>query len=70
VASPAVGFLAGAALVGANALTVRFNFDAAPVANVIADSKPSGTVRNGVNAGATWVSSSTDAAPTPMSALG
>src|SRR5207247_5900442 len=61
-----VGFSSGTPLVGADALTVRFNFDAAPVGNVIVDSKPSGTARNGVNAGATWIASSTDAAPTPV----
>src|ERR1051325_5621943 len=48
------GFSGGTPLVGADAMTVRFNFDAPPGANVIVDSKPSGTARNGVNAGATW----------------
>ncbi len=61
-----VGFSGGTPLVGADAMTLRFNFDAPPSANVIVDSKPSGTPRNGVNAGATWVASSTDASPTPV----
>src|SRR5207248_5895044 len=66
-----VGFSTGTPPVtGSSALVVRFNFDAAPVGNIIVDSKPSGIAHNGVNAGATWVASSTDLAPVPITRSG
>jgi hypothetical protein len=67
-----VGFSAAGApsLVATSSMTVRFNFDAAPAGTVIADTKPIGTANNGVNNGATWVASSTDNSPTPVSRSG
>jgi len=67
-----VGFSAAGAppLVGATSMAVRFNFDAAPVANAIVDSKPSGTPLNGVNNGAAWVAASADVSPTPITRSG
>ena len=61
-----VGFSQGTSLVAPDSMTVRFNFDSAPSANVIVDSKPSGAPRNGVTAGAAWAASSTDTSPTPV----
>ena len=43
---------ADVSLIAQDSLVLRFNFDAAPVANAILDNKPSGTPRNGVNKGA------------------
>src|SRR5216110_627154 len=67
-----VGFSAAGApdLVGSAAMTVRFNFDAPPVGTVILDTKPVGTLNNGVNSGATWVAAWTDNSPTPVARSG
>ena len=67
-----IGFSSGssAALVGAANLVVRFNFDAAPVGNVIVDSKPSGTPHNGVNNSAIWLPAAADTSATPISRSG
>ena len=65
-----VGFSAGSSLVGPTSMVVRFDFEAAPVTNVILDSKPSGTRHDGLNLGATWLASSTDAASAPVTRTG
>ena len=65
-----LGFSAGPSLVGSTSMVVRLNFDAAPAANVIVDSKPSGTLHNGVNLGTSWLASSTDVAPVPVTRAG
>jgi len=65
-----VGFSAGLSLVAPTSLAVRFSFEAAPVGNVVADTKPSGAVHNGVNVGATWLASSTDVSPAPVTRAG
>ena len=65
-----VGFSVGAGLVAAASTVVRFSFDAAPVGDVVVDSNPSGTIHNGVNSGAAWVVSDTDAAPVPVTRPG
>ena len=48
-------------LVGGNALALRWNFDAAPVADLLLDTKPTGTPRFGTNDSARWVGLSLDA---------
>jgi hypothetical protein len=66
-----VGFSLGvSSLVATSALTVRLNFDAAPVGNVIVDSKPTGAPINGANNNAFWTASSTDNSPKPISRSG
>ena len=55
-----IGFSAASGPIAAPSLVTRFNFDAAPISNVILDSKPSGTAHNGLNHGAVWLASSTD----------
>ena len=67
-----LGFSSGTSpsLVVSTSLVVRFSFDAAPVANVIVDSKPSGALRNGVSSGAAWVPASADSSPVPIARSG
>src|SRR5881397_3259732 len=71
-ATTGIGFSSGnsTTLVAAANMTVRFNFDAAPVANIIVDSKPSGTPHNGANNSAIWLAASADNSPTPISRSG
>jgi hypothetical protein len=72
-ATTGIGFSSGSstALVGVANMVLRFNFDSAPVANVVIDSKPVGTPHNGTAAAGTpWVSSSIDNSPTPISRNG
>jgi hypothetical protein len=71
-----IGFSAAGApsLVAAAAMTVRLNFDAPPAGTVIADTKPIGAAIHGANgagaAGATWLASSADNAPVPLTRAG
>jgi len=51
-------------------LVLRLDFDQAPVQQVVLDSKPVGTPHNGVNNGAVWVQSASDARTTPMTRTG
>ena len=55
-----IGFSSGTALVASTSMVLRLNFDAPPVNNGVADSKPGGTLHNAVNNNATWTDSSTD----------
>lgn len=61
---------ADVSLVSQGALALRLNFDAAPVSNVLLDTKPAGTPRNGVNRGADWIAVSHDGSQNPVARSG
>lgn len=66
-----IGFAGGGgSLVASEAMTVRFNFDAAPASQVIVDSKPSGVAHPGANQGAAWAASAPDSANPPVTRSG
>ncbi|MBM3846262.1 MAG: hypothetical protein FJ405_08255, partial [Verrucomicrobia bacterium] len=57
-------------LVAVADLAFRFNFEAAPVANAILDSKPAGTPRNGNNSRAVWTANAEDRDSSPNARSG
>jgi hypothetical protein len=65
-----MGFAVSNVPVASPAMKLRFNFSAAPAGGVIVDSKPSGTLHNGVNNSAVWAVTNTDAAIPPVTRTG